>query len=135
MLSRRTSDCIHTFLPASLAMPAKDNTAFGDHVSRLREVIQRFPVTAKEVMEDEEKNAVIIHASAQAYFYDSVKDEGIPPDDWTYHGEYIFMLTMTEAGDKVRKVSEFLDSKATERVFGLMKRARANKEKADAARI
>ncbi len=132
MLSRRTTDCIHTFLPSSIAPPPKDNTAFGEHIRRLREVMPKFPVTAKEVMEDEEKNVAIIHATSQAHFHDSVKDDGILPDDWKYQGEYIFMLTMTEAGDKVKKVVEFLDSKGTERLLGLVKRARANKEKADA---
>jgi len=132
MLSRRTNDCVHTFLPSSIAPPPKDNIAFGEHVSRLREIMPKFPVTAKEVMEDEEKNVAIIHAVSQAYFYDSVKDEGISSDDWKYQGEYIFVLTMTEAGDKVKKVVEFVDSKGTERLLGLIKRARANKEKADA---
>jgi len=132
MLSRRTNECVHTFLPSSIAMPPKDNTAFGEHVSRIREIMPKFPVTAKEVMEDEGKNTVIIHAVSQAYFHDSVKDEGIPSDDWRYQGEYIFMLTMTEAGDKVNKVVEFVDSKGTQTVLGLIKRARANKEKADA---
>ena len=89
----------------------------------------KFPVTAKEVMEDEEKNAAIVHAGSHAYFYDSVKDEEIPPDDWKYQGEYIFILTMTEGGDKVKRVVEFVDSKGTERLLGLIKRARANKEK------
>jgi hypothetical protein len=132
MLSRRTKDCIHTFLPSSIAPPPKDNTAFGEHIRRLREIMPKFPVAAKEVMEDEEKNTAIIHAISQVYSYDSVKDEGIPPDDWKYQGEYIFTLTMTEAGDKVKKVVEFVDSKGSERLLGLIKRARANKEKADA---
>ena len=132
MLSRRTKDCMHTFLPSSMALPPKDNAAFGEHISRLREVMPKFPVIAKEVMEDERKNVAIVHAVSQAYFYDAVKDDGIPPDDWTYQGEYIFVLTMTEAGDKVEKVVEFVDSKGTERLLGLIKRARANKEKVDA---
>ncbi|KAK4980946.1 hypothetical protein LTR28_011345 [Elasticomyces elasticus] len=87
--------------------------------------MRKFPVTAKEVMEDEEKNTAI------AYFHDSAKDDGIPPDDWKYQGEYVLILTMAESGEKIKKVVEFLDSKGTERFLGLIKRARANKEKAN----
>lgn len=132
MVSRRTNDFIQTFLPSSIPPPPKDNTTFGEHVNRIREVMPKFPFTAKEVMEDGERNVVIIHAISQAHFYDSVKDEGIPFDEWKYQGEYIFMLTMTEAGDMVKKGVEFVDSKESERLLGLIKRARNNEEKADA---
>ncbi|MCJ1404371.1 hypothetical protein MMC11_007596 [Xylographa trunciseda] len=135
MLSRRTTDCIHTFLPSSLALPPKDNTAFGEHIRRLREIMPKFPVTATEVMEDEEKNVAIVHAFSQACFHDWVKDAGIPSTDWDYQGEYIFVLAMTEAGDKVKRVVEFVDSKGTERLLGLVMRARANLEKADAEKV
>ena len=39
------------------------------------------------------------------------------------------MLTMDESGEKIRSLTEFLDSKGTENVFGLMKRAMENLEK------
>ena len=135
MLSRRTDDCTQTFLPASIAPPAKDNVAFGEHISRLRDVMQKFPVTAKEVMEDEAKNMVIVHATSQAHFHEEFKDDEISSEEWMYRGEYIFMLTMNESGDKVRKVVEFLDSKGTERLFGLVKRARSNMQNARAERV
>ena len=135
MLSRRTDDCIHTFLPASIAPPAKDNVTFGEHISRLRDVLQKFPVTAKEVMEDEAKNVVIVHATSQAHFHDEFKDDGISSEEWMYRGEYIFMLTMDESGDKIKKVVEFLDSKGTERLLGLVKRARSSMQKARAERV
>lgn len=92
----------------------------------------KFPVTATEVWEDEAKNVAIVHATSEAYFHDSLKDEGIPADEWRYQGTYMFVLSMNEARDKVRKVVEFVDSKGTERLLGLVKRARTNKEKAEA---
>ena len=91
----------------------------------------KFPVTAREVMEDELKNMVIVRASSEAHFHDELKDDGIPADDWTYHGEYIFILSMNESGDKINEIVEFLDSKGTERALALVKRARGNKEKAN----
>lgn len=135
MLSRRTDNCIHTFLPESIAPPAKDNVAFGEHISRLRDIMQKFPVTAKEVMEDGAKNMVIVHATSQAHFHEEFKDDGISSEEWVYRGEYIFMLTMNESGDKIKKVVEFVDSKGTERLLGLMKRARSNMQKARAERV
>lgn len=129
MLSRRTPDCIHTFSPASLGMPPKDNTQFGDHVTRLKGVLSSFPVTPTTVFEDEAQNAVIVHATSQAKFHDKVKDDGLTDEQWTFRGEYVFMLTMDESGEKIRSLTEFLDSKGTENVFGLMKRAMENLEK------
>ena len=51
--------------------------------------------------------------------------------EWTYCGEYTFMLSMTEDEDKVKRVVGF-NNKGPERLLGLVKRARANMEKADA---
>lgn len=129
MLSRRTADCIHTFSPASLGMPPKDNTQFGDHVTRLRGVLASFPVTPTTVFEDTTQNTVIVHATSQAKFHDQVKDDSLTDEEWTYRGEYVFMLTMDESGEKISSLTEFLDSKGTEGVFGLMKRAMENLEK------
>lgn len=89
-----------------------------------------FPVTPKEVMEDENKNLVIVHATSQAHFYEELKDDGIPAEEWEYQGEYIFMVTTDESGEKIRKIEEFVDSLGSMRLLGLMKRARENKEKA-----
>lgn len=134
MISRRTSDCIHSFLPSSMAksrgLLPKDNAAFTAHINRLREVMPTFPVTPKEVMEDENKNLVIVHATSQAHFYEELKDDGIPAEEWEYQGEYIFMVTTDESGEKIRKIEEFVDSLGSMRLLGLMKRARENKEKA-----
>jgi hypothetical protein len=83
-----------------------------------------FPVTPKEVMEDEQKNMVIIHATSQASFHEELKDDEIPAEEWTYCGEYIFMLSMTEDEDKVKRVVEFVDSKGSERLLGLIKKGK-----------
>jgi len=45
--------------------------------------------------------------------------------EWEYTGEYIFILDMDEEG-RITRVVEFLDSLATERVRGLMGKARRN---------
>ena len=112
-----------------------DRKAMGDHIRKLREVISNFPVTAQEVIEDTEKNMVAVHATSQAHFHEWLIDDGIPAEDWNYKGTYVFTFTMNEAGDKIRKVVEFVDSMGTERLSGLMKRARANGEKRKAEKM
>jgi len=86
-------------------------------------------VTAKEVMEDANENKVIVWATSQAHFYDEVKDGGLSEEEWAYKGEYVFILSMNKDGDKIERIVEFVDSKGTERLRGLMQRARGNKEK------
>lgn len=46
-------------------------------------------------------------------------------EGWEYTGEYIFILDVDEEG-KIVRVVEFLDSKGTERLRGLVERARRN---------
>ena len=57
-------------------------------------------------------------------------------EDWRYEGEYVFILDFVEderGEQKARRILEFLDSKGTERVRGLMKRARTTRMKLDQA--
>lgn len=62
-------------------------------------------------------------------FRDDVKDGGLSDEEWSYRGEYIFIFTMDESQEKIIRVLEFVDSKGTDRLRGLMARARANLEK------
>ncbi|EXJ81917.1 hypothetical protein A1O1_07984 [Capronia coronata CBS 617.96] len=129
-LSVRSDDCIQIFAPSSLNPPApKDNATFASHLAGLRDVMSGFPVTAKEMIDSEFQNAVTIWATSEAQFHDKLKDDGLSADEWNYRGEYVFMLTMDETGRRITRIVEFLDSKATERLRGLMARARDNLEK------
>lgn len=45
--------------------------------------------------------------------------------EWEYEGEYMFVLTMDESGERIVRVVEMLDSLKTEKELRpLMKRAR-----------
>jgi hypothetical protein len=128
-LSIQTPSCVHTFAPASINIPLPlDANAFVKHISNLKQILKGFPVTAKEILEDEAKNSVIVWAGSQAIFHDELMDAGIPREEWDYRGEYVFIFTMDGSGEKVERVVEFLDSKETERLRGLMERAKKNKE-------
>ncbi|KAF2111091.1 hypothetical protein BDV96DRAFT_603227 [Lophiotrema nucula] len=126
-VSLRASNCKHLFAPASLnPPPPKTNEAFAAHLINLRKVLNHFPVTAKpgEIHVNPTKRQVVVWATAVPEFKDEVKG-GIENKEWEYQGEYVFMLDMDEEG-KITRIMEFLDSKATTRLLGLMEKAREN---------
>lgn len=128
LLSICTPECIRIFAPASLPPPPPlNNNGFARHISKLQEVLEAFPVTAKEIMHDQQKNQVIIWATSRAEFRQDVKDDRVSDEEWAFEGEYIFILSFDESNEKVHRIVEFLDSKATDRLRSLMKRARENK--------
>lgn len=126
-----TDDYIHHFAPSSLTpFGPYTKQAFLEHHGRMLVVMSGFPVTAKEYIESESSNQVVVWATSQANFRDEVKDNGIPEKDWMYEGEYVFILSMDQTGEKIVRVTEFLDSKATlDKLVGLMKRAQENSER------
>jgi hypothetical protein len=135
-LALQTPTCRHVFAPASLPPPAPlDNAGFAAHQTGLRTILEAFPVRAKEIIEDQEKNQVVIWATSETKFFDAVKDSGLSDDEWIYRGEYMFILTMDESQEKIERVIEFLDSKATERLRVLIRRAKDNKQKIDGVRV
>lgn len=77
-------------------------------------------------MEDEQQNRVIVWAESEAFFKQELKDEGSSDEEWTYKGEYMFVFSMDESGRKIKRIMEFLDSKAAEHARNLVKRATAN---------
>ncbi|TVY21195.1 Austinol synthesis protein J [Lachnellula arida] len=127
-LSLQTPTCQHIFAPASLSVPPKNNAAFAAHIAGIKQLMEGFPVTAKEVIDSQGSNQVVVWATSETRFRDEVKDTGIPEDEWAYKGEYLFVFTMDESGEKIERVLEFLDSKKTKDTLGpLMARARGNK--------
>jgi len=123
-------DYIHHFAPSSLTpFGPYTKQGFLEHHGRMLIVMSGFPVTAKGYIESESSNEVVVWATSQANFRDEVKDDGIPKKDWMYEGEYVFILSMDRTGEKIVRVVEFLDSKATlDKLVGLMKRAQRNSE-------
>ncbi|KAL2848438.1 hypothetical protein BJY01DRAFT_160172 [Aspergillus pseudoustus] len=121
----------HEFAPISLNAPGPfTKTGFMAHGAGLADIMNGFPVTAKEHFECEASNSVVVWATSEAHFREELMDPGISREEWEYRGEYVFMFTMDEGGEKIVRTVEFLDSASTkERLLGLMARARANLEK------
>ena len=120
----------HEFAPSSLNIPSPyDRQGILEHIGHLRDVLAGFPVTAKEYIQSEGSNTVAVWATSRTMFRDDVKDDNISLEEWTYEGEYLFVLIMDETGDKIVRTIEFLDSKGTaDKLWPLMKRAKENKE-------
>lgn len=117
-VSLRTPDCIHTFGPTSLKITEKTNEQFAAHLKSLQPKIVGIPVTPKQIFEA--KGQVVIWATGEGKFRDEVKALD-PTADWTYYGEYMFVFTFNEEGDKIKHVLEFLDSKKVEGMRELVK--------------
>ena len=137
--SLRTPDCIHIFAPHSIAPPPKTNDQFFAHLTKLREVLSGFPFTVKEIIDNPTSNQVLIWTTASPVWHTYIKgvkgDGGDSGDEkWSYTGEYMFLLTfeprkggINEHGEKfqrVERIMEFLDSKGTTKLLGLIEKAR-----------
>ncbi|KAL4960036.1 uncharacterized protein BDV14DRAFT_211960 [Aspergillus stella-maris] len=120
----------HEFRPLSLNPPGPfGRTGFLNHVGGLSDVMTGFPVYADEYIEGNDGTTVIVRATSKTQFKEEVKDPGLSREEWEYAGEYVFFFEMDEAGEKVVRCVEFLDSMATVGLLELVKRARGNLER------
>lgn len=128
--SLQASNYTHVFAPASAGLPGQlDGPQFAHHIEHLRDILRGFPVKAKEVFDNETRNQVTVWATNETWFRDEVKDDGATEEEWLFHGEYIFVLNMDSSGEKIERVLEFLDSKGTDVLRGIMGRAMKNHAK------
>lgn len=118
----RSPRCTHQILPTSLGIGTKNNEDFRKHLTGLMPLIDKFPVTPIDILES--GNIVTIRATSEARFRPAIMDGH--PDDWQYHGEYLFVFQMNEAGDKIDRILEFLDSTKVVDLRTLQQRARVN---------
>ncbi|KAI1349545.1 hypothetical protein F5Y01DRAFT_183670 [Xylaria sp. FL0043] len=99
IMALRTDDCIQQILPKSLGRPAMDNAAYKAYFSAFMPHFQNFTVTINDVYEDTQENKVVFWAQSEA-------STEIGP----YTNEYVLIMYMNEAGDKITKFLEFVDS-------------------------
>lgn len=58
---------------------------------------------------------VVVWTEGRPQFREELKDyEAFTKEQWEYVGEFVFMLTFNETGDKITRVREFIDSKGTD---------------------
>ncbi|KAL9081002.1 MAG: hypothetical protein Q9159_007456 [Coniocarpon cinnabarinum] len=123
-LSLRSTTCLQVFAPQSLnPPPPMTNSQWCHHLSKLRQILTGFPVSAKEMHVNVPKREIFIWANAVPLFKKEVKDG--KEEEWDFEGEYIFLLSVDGDG-KIERVLEFVDSLAVESLRGLMVRAWRN---------
>ncbi|KAK7048620.1 hypothetical protein R3P38DRAFT_2870471 [Favolaschia claudopus] len=129
--SIQTEDYLQEFAPASLNPPApRTREHFTAHLRHLGGILQSFPVRAKKMWPNPSLRQVVVWAESETVFHEEFKDSE-DEEEWRYRGEYVFFLDMDERGEKIRRVLEFVDSKGTERLRGLMARAWKKKAKVE----
>ncbi|KAL6799538.1 hypothetical protein GGI42DRAFT_355135 [Trichoderma sp. SZMC 28013] len=100
VLSIRSASCMHRVLPGN--RPARTRAEFGEFLERTIPAIRNFRLHAVDTspwIVDVEMRRVTMH----------LKSTG-ESDLGAYNNEYIFMITVSEDGEKVDGILEFLDS-------------------------
>ncbi|KAI0115496.1 hypothetical protein GGR51DRAFT_555928 [Nemania sp. FL0031] len=95
----RTGDCVQQIMPKSLGRPEMDNASYAAFLGPMFPELPGFTVTVDEVIEDAQANKVVMLAHSTA-----------SSDVGPYANEYVLVLYMNEAGDKITKFIEFVDS-------------------------
>jgi hypothetical protein len=125
IMSIRAPNCMHQMAPASLgSRPPLNNEAYETSIARFSDIVTEWPAEAKEIMEDEKQNRVVVWATSKAVWKKELMDGD--SKDWDWQGEYMFILCMDESGERLVRVVEFLDSKRTEELRALVARAAKN---------
>ncbi|KAI1313116.1 hypothetical protein F5Y03DRAFT_155893 [Xylaria venustula] len=112
----RTEDCTHQVLPKSLGRPLMDNAAFKAYFSSIMPHFKDFTLTIHDVVEDAQENKVVIWASSTA-------STEVGP----YANEYTLIFYMNEAGDKITRFLEFVDSASSVAFFPKLREHLAQK--------
>ncbi|ORY71826.1 uncharacterized protein BCR38DRAFT_418164 [Pseudomassariella vexata] len=110
IMAFRDPSCTHEILPKSLNQPLMDNKKYEAYFSSMIPAFKSFKVVVQDVFEDEKENKVVVWAESTA-------DSVIGP----YANEYMLAFYFNEAGDKVVRMLEFVDSKNSAVFFPKLK--------------
>ena len=138
LLSVRTPSCIQYFAPHSVNIPPKTNSDFEGHFARLRGVMSSFPFMVKEMIDNPTANQVLVWTTASPVWLPEIMRRDVE-EDWKYTGEYMFLLSFEDGESgvdgeggvfkRIERIVEFVDSKGTARLQGLMKKGRDHVQK------
>ncbi|KUL87488.1 hypothetical protein ZTR_04573 [Talaromyces verruculosus] len=99
MLKLRTPDCLQYIWPASMGRSPMTNDEFNTTYSKVLKHFSNYSITVHSVTVDTAQKRVVMHGSGSATTLAG-----------PFSSEYIFILHMTENGENIRKVEEFVDS-------------------------
>lgn len=131
-LSKILSDnYVLEFAPASMNLPGPlDRDAQLARINSIKDVMSSFPVKTKHIWPNLPLRQVLVWAHSETRFLDHLKHGG-NEGEWDLKGEYMFLMTMDESGERIEHVLEFLDSKATADIVVAVGRAMEKKKSLD----
>jgi hypothetical protein len=107
----------HTFAPSSAAFgPPVGRDVFVERFVGLRPVLSGMTNNILQSWPNDAGRTITIFARMSPIFHEHIKQAGDQKDEWTFCGEYMFVLTADEIGEKVTKSFEFVESKMADRM-------------------
>ncbi|KAH8169094.1 snoaL-like domain-containing protein [Sarocladium implicatum] len=102
----------HTFAPSSEEFgPPIGKQAFIERFAGISPVLTGIVMKPVQSWANDQTRTVTIHATGAPTFRDTIKAEEDVKDEWDFSGEYMFVFTMDESGEKIVKTFEFVEGK------------------------
>ncbi|KAH7194435.1 hypothetical protein DER44DRAFT_903125 [Fusarium oxysporum] len=125
-----SDDYNHRFAPISANLPGPmDRHGLIARLKHVVEVMSSFTVTIKQTWPNPSLRQVLVWAESETNFHKHLRDSD-DYEEWMKRGEYMFLMTLDESGEKITDVLEFVDSKATEEIVVMVARALEKKSSA-----
>lgn len=102
ILSHLDESCTHQALPESLGMQPRSKEEFRGHAQGITSIFSSFAMIPQNVYEDEQNNAVVIHAKMDGQLNKAGMGQ--------WKNECIMLLRFTPDGTKITQIREFVDS-------------------------
>jgi hypothetical protein len=105
IISIRSSGCIHHTLPATLQVPPRSKADYATFIEPMLSVFRKVEfsiIDEDDTIVDVQARKVVLHCVNRA-----------DTDAGEYRNEYIFCLTITEDGEQVDDIVEFIDTAYT----------------------
>lgn len=117
ILSVRTPSCLVSYGPSSILENSPitnpmDNDQYIAHLHRICPLLKTWRTKIKEIFVDETKLSAIVRAD----HYMTLKGRDEPSKN-----DFMWLLTLTENGEKVERAVEFMDSAASLKFMGELK--------------
>ena len=107
----------HTFAPSSEEFgPPVDRDAFIGRFAGIEPVLTGLALKPIQSWPNEQARTITVHATGKPSFRDAVRDDGDAEGEWDFTGEYMFVFTMNESGEKIIKTFEFVEGKVATRM-------------------
>ncbi|RKK66510.1 hypothetical protein BFJ69_g15342 [Fusarium oxysporum] len=109
----------HTLAPTSMGVESPiRRDAFIPMLCNLKAVTSHYSLRIKKAWANEAAGQVAVWVGGEGDLHPHIKQN--TSEDYVFDREYIFILEMDSTGEKVQKAFEFVDTKATETMMGVL---------------